>query len=654
MRQIVRSFFAILVWGCACLPVYGQFQEPTADELHMTSDPLAPGAAAVYLYLEEKTDDAVHFHSYYARIKVLTEKGMELATVRVPYERGEVQVAAIQGRTIHADGSIVELHAKPSDLVAYKGGGHQYNQVTFTLPSAQVGSILEYRWQIRYSEDTVSSPAWMIQQSYFVHKAHYFFNPFFNNSGRDVVDKHGQIANGLMYATRLPYGGQVARDSLHRYTLDVANVPPLPSGDWLPPLNTLRESVIFYYTNANSGPEFWDKEAKYWARDADRFTATSGVIKSAASDLAPARDPEETKARKIYAAVMKVDNRDFAHAAPGGEKPRGNKDAGSVWKQQSGTSDEIALLYVALARAAGLKAWPMQVVNRNRAEYEATYLSTDQFDDYIVVVVIDGKDVYLDPGQRMCGYGVLHWKHELAKGFRQTEKGVSIQQTPAGPPKAAGIQRIAEITFDDKGAVTGTGRFVLSGQEALYWRQLALVEDAGELAKDFTDYVSASLPDGTKAELDGFDGLTEYESDLTAHLKFSGTLGSTTGKRLIMPGLLFEARGKHPFVAEESRSVAVDLHYATMERDEVTYHFPPGVKADDLPAARNIEWDNRIGLTIEVKPADGAVTVKRMFVRTSALLDPSYYNNLRAIYQQISSSDQQQMVLSRAAEAGTN
>ena len=88
MRQIVRSFFAILVCGCACLPVYGQFQEPTADELHMTSDPLAPGAAAVYLYLEEKTDDAVHFHSYYARIKVLTEKGMELATVRVPYERG--------------------------------------------------------------------------------------------------------------------------------------------------------------------------------------------------------------------------------------------------------------------------------------------------------------------------------------------------------------------------------------------------------------------------------------------------------------------------------------------------------------------------------------------------------------------------------------
>ena len=428
----------------------------------------------------------------------------------------------------------------------------------------------------------------------------------------------------------------------------------MPSGDWLPPLNRLRESVIFYYTNATSGPQFWDREAKFWARDADHFTEASGTIKNAVSDLGVVHDPEETKARKIYAAVMKIDNRDFAHASPGREKPRGNKDAGGVWKQQSGTSDEIALLYVALARAAGLKAWPMQVVNRDRAEYEPTYLSMDQFDDYIVVVEIDGKEVYLDPGQRMCGFGVLHWKHEMAKGFRQTAKGVSIEQTPAGPPKAAGIQRIADISIDDKGAVSGSGRFVLSGQEALYWRQLALVEDSDELGKDFTDYASASLPDGTKAELGGFDGLTDYESDLTARLKFSGTLGSATGKRLILPGLLFEARGKHPFVAEESRSVAVDLHYATMERDEVTYHFPPGVKADDLPAARNIEWDNRIGLTIEVKPADGAVTVKRMFVRTSALLDPSYYNNLRAIYQQISNADQQQMVLSRVTDAAAN
>lgn len=653
MQKLVRVFVGILLFGSASILLHGQFQEPTPEELHMTSDPKAPGAAAVYLYLEEKTDDTVHFHSYYARIKVLTEKGKDLATVRVPYEHGQYQVAAIQGRTIHSDGSIVTLASKPSDLMSYKGGGHQYNQMTFNLPSVEVGSILEYRLQIRYSEDYVSSPEWMIQQPYFVHKAHYFFNPTFNAGGQ-VVDKHGQMADGVMYAIRLRSGGQVVRDTLHRYTLDVTDISPLPSGDWLPPLNAIRDSVIFYYTSANTGPEYWDREGKFWAKNAERFTAPSAALKKAAADLVASGDNDDARTRKIYAAVMKVDNRDFTHSGGEVSKSKGNKDAGGVWKQQSGTSDEVALLFVALARAAGLSAWPMQVVNRNRAEYEPTYLSTDQFDDFIAVVQIDGKDVYLDPGQKMCAYGTLNWKHEMAKGFRLSSKGVTIEATPAGPPKAAAIKRIADVAIDDHGALTGTGRIVLSGQEALHWRQLSLLEDSAELSKDLTDYVAESLPDGVNGELSGFEGLTDYESDLTANLKFSGTLGSTTSKRVIVPGLFFEAKGKHPFVEEDSRQVPVDMHYATMEQDEVTYHLPPAVKLEGLPQEVNIEWTGRIGLSISATSTNGAVTVKRTFVRTSALVDPSLYTSLRNIYQRISSADQQQIVLSRASDAGAN
>src|SRR5579872_5620634 len=74
-----------------------QFQPPTKDELEMTSDPKAPGASAVYLYREETTDDLLHFHSMYVRIKVLSEKGKELATVRIPYERRSFKVTDIQG-----------------------------------------------------------------------------------------------------------------------------------------------------------------------------------------------------------------------------------------------------------------------------------------------------------------------------------------------------------------------------------------------------------------------------------------------------------------------------------------------------------------------------------------------------------------------------
>jgi hypothetical protein len=81
MRQLPRNFITILVLLSASILAHGQFQEPTAEELHMTSDPKAPGASAIYLYLEEKTDDAVHFHSYYARITYHLPSGVKLDTL---------------------------------------------------------------------------------------------------------------------------------------------------------------------------------------------------------------------------------------------------------------------------------------------------------------------------------------------------------------------------------------------------------------------------------------------------------------------------------------------------------------------------------------------------------------------------------------------
>jgi hypothetical protein len=65
-------------------PLLAQFQPPAPEELKMTADPKAPGAAAVYLNVEEVTDDPLHYHMVYARIKVLTEKGKEYATVEMP------------------------------------------------------------------------------------------------------------------------------------------------------------------------------------------------------------------------------------------------------------------------------------------------------------------------------------------------------------------------------------------------------------------------------------------------------------------------------------------------------------------------------------------------------------------------------------------
>ena len=62
-----------------------EFQAPTADELEMTSEPMAPGAPAIIFYRQvDRVDDAHGHEDNYLRIKSLTEEGGSRGMWRFP------------------------------------------------------------------------------------------------------------------------------------------------------------------------------------------------------------------------------------------------------------------------------------------------------------------------------------------------------------------------------------------------------------------------------------------------------------------------------------------------------------------------------------------------------------------------------------------
>src|ERR1700719_2450509 len=104
-----------------------QWTAPTPEELSMTSQPEVPGAAAVYLFREETTDDKLHMFSIYTRLKVLTEGGKEYGNVEVSYARSSngnsFSLEDIHGRTIHPDGTIIAFTGKPYEKLVEKAQG---------------------------------------------------------------------------------------------------------------------------------------------------------------------------------------------------------------------------------------------------------------------------------------------------------------------------------------------------------------------------------------------------------------------------------------------------------------------------------------------------------------------------------------------------
>jgi hypothetical protein len=679
--RISVSVGVALTLAALALPLAGvaqKFQEPTKEELQMTADPKAPGAAAVFLYREETTNNRSHYISSYARIKVLTERGKEWATVEVPYIAGYSAPPIIEGRTIHSDGTVIPLVGKVENLLVFKSYKNHVKAAVFNLPSVEVGSILEYKWTIPLTGGAVTStdtdeglvsselassiPEWDVQQEIYVHKEHFYYNPISDiesNVLGSPIDHYvdGERAINLLYTQHLPAGAQVARNPKGEFSLDVQDVPAMAHEADAPPQESLRYRVRFYYTPYTSALVYWENEDKRFSKQLDQFAGQSAAIKDAASQITAGAETPEAKARKLYDAVQALDNTDYTRAKSEAERKqlhlkKALKNAQDVWTEKSGSSDEIAALYLALARAAGLEADGMKVADRNRRIFTINYLSLDQLDTLLVVLRIDGKDIYLDPGEKLCPFGQLNWRHSLASGLRENEKQPA--STPGNNTKDAITAHSADLTLDAKGGVTGTVKVLMNGPQALHWRQVNLTSDPDEVNKQFSESLHGLLPQGIAVEVEGIKGLDTSEGYIQAVVKVSGQLGNATGKRLLVPGFFFSMGAPTQFVAEEKREAAVDLHYAEQVIDDVVYHLPAGFTVESAPQPAQLPWPEHAAMVVKTAPGPGVLDIKHIFARAFILLEPKEYPALRDYYQKIAASDQQQLVLAQAPVVAGN
>jgi transglutaminase-like putative cysteine protease len=703
-------FLGMLLVGSAVPAVlHGQLQPATQEELSMTSDPKAPGADAVYLYREEREDDPKHFRSVYARIKVLTERGKDLATVQVRYTKnfvfnatgdnssrsssaneshfdapdpnhagedrpwdpdsvsGHVEVADIQARTIHPDGTIIPLKGKPSDLLHQKENNSQVNEMTFNLPDVTVGSIIEYYYQVRYDRFQVP-PEWQIQQPYFVHKARYVFYPdeqfqAFRNVGgtagmsnRQMLGPHGDIFTDLRATAVLPPGKTLAMDPTGKYAIELNDIPAIPKEANAPPLATQIYQADFYYTYTPDTQEFWRKETDFWIKDVGAYIAPTSLIKQTVAEQVTDADSPLVKAKKLYAFVQSLENTDITVAGSatvvGDTIPRGSVEA--VLQHKRGTSQEIALLYLALAKAAGLPSRPERICSRDHRVFAPEFMSTSQLDSLLIGVTIDGKEIVLDPGEKMAPFQTLRWSHAGAGGvaFAANNK-IEIVVTPLQANTENTSIRVGSLNVSAQGEISGTLKIGFTGQQALQLRQLALRSNTQAVEQRVNEILANQVPDGIEAHVDHFANLDNPDKQLLAIVPVKGTLAVHTGKRLILPRLFFESKESVPFPAEAARVLPVDMHYAAQDQEQITYVFPAGFTLEGTPEDKKLAFEDNAVYQLRSKVTPTSITSARVLARGFTMLDAKEYGDLHDFYQKVAAADQQQIVLIAAGTAGS-
>jgi Domain of Unknown Function with PDB structure (DUF3857)/Transglutaminase-like superfamily len=627
--------------------------KPAAEELQMTAEAGAPGAAAIYLLRDEQADDKLHVHITYVRLKILTDKGKQYADQEISYDGGQFKIFGVEGRTIHSDGTVIPFTGKPYQKVLEKGGKERYKATVFTLPDVQVGSILEYRYVLSYESGVVFSPRWYLQGPLYVRRAHYQFIP----SDQRLEDGHGGVIQGrVAYSAYLPPGKSVVYSpAANYYTIDVEKIPPAPEEESMPPMHNYVFRALFYYTIAKSADEYWANEGKYWSKNVDKFIDGGKLSPIAAQIVTPADTPEQ-KLKKIYAAVMTLENTTFTREHTGEEdKAQGIKvrTAIDIWEQKRGNRTEITRLFVGLARAAGFKAYVGYVTNRDQNLFLPGYLSLSQLDDDIAIVEVDGKEQFFDPGERYAAYGELHWKHSSTEGIRQTDKGAVIFMTPVPSYQKTVEIRTAYLELDGDGKVKGSVRISFSGSRALRWREFALSNDEDALKREFENTVQQEMPSGIEVKTDHFVGLTDWDKTLMGVLNVSGSMGTATAKRVFLPATFFAA-ANHPLFALDKRTMPVDLAYPYTLQDSVTIKVPPVLAIESLPKDTQLYYPQNAFYQAKFSREGATVTTVRIFALANVIYKAEEYPELKSFYQKVNAKDKEPAVLelTQTASAG--
>jgi hypothetical protein len=633
-------------------PVSGDEWQPISpEELTMTSEPKAPGAPAITLYRQVDRDDsnARTPHEYnYIRKKIFNEEGCKNADVEIPVFKGRWDVHNIKARTIRPDGSIVNFDGKIYEKEIVKARGLKFLAKTFTLSDVQPGSIIEYHYMIDFAEGYVFDSHWVLSDDLFTKQAKFTLKPY------------PEWALQWSWPNGLPAGAKPPVDEHHLIHMESGDIPAFQVEDDMPPEGAMKFIVDFIYSEDGFEKEvdkFWKKQGKKMNDAAEGFVNKRKAMEQAVSQIVSPADSLEVKLQKIYAKAQSIRNTSYEIEKTTQEQKRAKEkeinNVEDVWKRGYADGYQITWLFLGLARAAGCDASPVRISTRDDHFFRNNLMKARDLNTNVVLVKLNGKDLYFDPGSEFTPFGLLPWSETGTPGLKLDKDGGTWVSTPNPDSAASQILRRADLKLDSEGSLAGKLTVTFSGLEALWRRVEERNEDEAHHKKFLEDYVKEIVPVGIEVELTNKPEWTSSAPTLVAEysLKVPGWV-SGAGRRALMPVGLFSSPEKHMF-EHSTRVHPLYFHFMNEKSDDVRIELPLGWKVSSLP--QPVTNDAKVIVyTLKVEDDKGALHLERRLHSSLTILEQKYYGALRNFYQAVRSADDLQIVLQPLAVSSGN
>ena len=212
--------------------------------------------------------------------------------------------------------------------------------------------------------------------------------------------------------------------------MEADNIPAFQTEDFMPPANELKSRVDFIYEEGfgeKDQASFWKHFGKKRNGQLEGFIGKRKAMEEAVAQIVSPSDSQDVKLRKIYDRVQQIRNKSYEvqkteqEAKREKEKPAENVE--EIWKRGYGNGVQLTWLFLGLARAAGFEAYGCWVSGRGEYFFTPVTMQSAKLDSNVVLVKLNGKDVYFDPGGAFTPFGLLTWSETGVTGLRMDNDG---------------------------------------------------------------------------------------------------------------------------------------------------------------------------------------------------------------------------------------
>lgn len=561
------------------------------------------------------------------RIKILNEKALELANVRLSYySAGNRQrIRGIEGQTfnLNANGEVEVTKLEKKSVMEQKRDA-DYDMMVFTLPNVKVGSIIEYRYE-HSKRNYVEIEDWIFQRPYPVRYSEY------------NVEIPKELEFTYMIKRSLPVKETTEGIKATKRFI-MTNIPGLDREPYMSSTKDYLQRIDFQLRAINGQPRIttWSKLTEELL-DEERFglQIKKNVYKNTPlpGELKSVTDPYQKLVTILNYVKKEVTwNGNSFFVTEEGVKNAVDK--------HSGNSADMNLLLISLLRDAGLKAYPLLVSTRSHGKVNATYPFLYQFNNVYVYAEIDQTPYVIDATNYSNPPFLIPWDVQFTEGFIVDKE--LAQFIPLGD-----IKHRFRLVSSILGEITPDGKITGSANVVAY--EYAKNRRISTLRKGEKNYLEEFF---TKPHPEfKFDSLT-YKNEKNDSLPlenlvhFQGSLSSSGDYLFYSPNFLMELE-KNEFISEK-RFTDIEFGYMQYYNMSTMLRFPEGFELEELPKnIRMILPDTSVSLQRFVSKNENSISMRY----TLEIKRPTYYADeyldFKAFYTKLFEMLNEQIVFKR-------